>query len=42
MSDYERDTTEYQQSMPKKGVYTFWLVVGFLTGVWWGCLSISP
>ena len=45
MSNYEPNNTEYQPAqadMPKKGVYTFWLVVGFLTGVLWGCLSISP
>ena len=28
--------------MPKKGVYTFFLVLGFITGVLWGLLALSP
>ena len=43
MSNYEeKDTQEYQQNMPSKGLFTFWLVLGFVTGVLWGLLAISP
>ena len=28
--------------MPSKGLYTFLLVLGFLLGLIWGALSISP
>ncbi len=28
--------------MPKKGTYTALLVVGFICGILWGILSISP
>lgn len=42
MSEYENKPAEYQGNMPKKGLYVFWMVVGFLTGVLWGALSISP
>ncbi len=38
----DKNVTEYQQNMPRKGVYVFWMVVGFCTGVLWGALSISP
>ena len=41
MSEYNKPT-EYQEPMPKKGLYVFWMVVGFLTGALWGLLSISP
>ncbi|MCR5565938.1 MAG: hypothetical protein K6F61_03740 [Clostridiales bacterium] len=45
MSNYEPEKTDYPQTqadLPKKGLYTFWLVVGFVTGVLWGLLSLSP
>ena len=43
MSNYEeKDNQEYEQKMPSKGLFTFRLVLGFLTGVLWGCLAISP
>ena len=31
-----------ESSMPSTGLYTFFLVLGFVTGVLWGLLSISP
>ena len=30
------------ENMPNKGTYTFLLVVGFLCGILWGVLSLSP
>ena len=45
MSEYNQDKQldqEIHEKMPSKGLYTFWLVIGFITGVLWGCLSISP
>ena len=45
MNDYNREEKDYlqpQEKMPSKGLYTFWLVLGFCTGVLWGCLSIKP
>ncbi len=40
--NYNSNNSGYYQEMPSKGAATFWMVVGFLTGVLWGCLSISP
>ena len=28
--------------MPRRGLYIFWLIVGFACGVLWGALSIAP
>ena len=30
------------ENMPKKGTYTFLLVLGFLMGLIWGLLSLGP
>ena len=44
MSEYydNQDNNNSYQQMPKKGLAVFWMVIGFLTGVLWGCLAISP
>jgi len=38
----ENSSPVYQEKMPSKGLAVFWMVIGFLTGVLWGCLCISP
>ena len=30
------------QDMPKKGLYLFFVILGFFLGVIWGALSIGP
>ena len=43
MDDFNKNESEslgYQEKMPSVGVYTFFLVLGFITGVLWGALSI--
>ena len=41
MSEYydNQDNNNSYQQMPKKGLAVFWMVIGFLTGVLWGCLA---
>ncbi len=39
---YGSNTPSYGGSMPSRGPYIAWLVVGFVTGVLWGLLSLSP
>ena len=33
---------ENMEKMPSKGFYLFLVIVGFLFGILWGALSISP
>ena len=43
MDDFNKNESEsvaYKEKMPNRGVYTFFLVLGFVTGVLWGALSI--